>query len=460
MHRNEAGLTFSAASEAAVAAFDRTIGAYLHFSRDTGACLKETLKIDPGMMMAHVLKGCFFQLMGLPSLLPKAREALAAADKLAGGASAREHLHLAALRAWSDGNFPAAVAAWEAVLLEWPRDILALKLANYLHFYLGDTPNVRDSVARTRHAWNRAIPGYSFVQGLHAFGLEENGELEAAEREGRAAVEADCGDPWAVHAVAHVMEARDRWQEGIAWLDGLAAHWDACNNFRYHLWWHRALMHLGLGEYDQALELYDRRLWDPTSDEYLDMCNDASLLLRLELAGIDVGTRWEALAEKVKGKTDTHILSFVDAHYMMALAGANQRDEALRMLDSLRSFAAGGTSTTARVTAEVGCQLCEAICAYRARDFGRTVDLLQPIRYRFGAVGGSHAQRDIFAQVLVDAAIRADRLALARALLAERIARRPGSHWNWRRYASVLQQLGDLDGAHQAAARAGSALAA
>ena len=460
MHRNESGLTFSAANEAAVAAFDRTIAAYLHFSRDTGARLKETLAADPGMPMAHVLKGCFYQLMGLPALLPKAREALEAAEKSGAAATPRERLHLAALRAWSDGDFSAAVNAWETILLEWPRDILALKLANYLHFYLGDTRNVRDSVARTLHAWDREVPGYSFVQGLYAFGLEENGEFDDAERHGREAVDQNPGDPWAVHAVAHVMETRDRYGEGIAWLTRLEPRWNACNNFRYHLWWHRALMHMGLGHYEDALALYDSRIWDSTSDEYLDLCNDASLLWRLELAGVDVGTRWESLAEKVESKTGTHLLSFVDAHYMMALAGARRHAASQRMLDSLRRFASGGSSTTARVTADVGYAICEAVCAYRAGDFGRTVDLLHPIRYRLISIGGSHAQRDIFGQVLVDAAIRADRLALARALLAERTARRPGGRWNWSRYATVLKQLGDFDAAQCAEARSARAVAA
>ena len=78
-------------------------------------------------------------------------------------------------------------------------------------------------------------------------------------------------------------------EEGIAWLVETEANLLDVNNFRYHVWWHRALMHLDLGQYDKTLELYDQTIWDPVSDEYLDLCNNAALLMRLELHGIDVG---------------------------------------------------------------------------------------------------------------------------------------------------------------------------
>src|SRR5205814_9648459 len=136
-----------------------------------------------------------------------------------------------------------------------------------------------------------AVAGYGYLLGLHAFGLEETGDYRAAEREGRKAVEINPRDAWGVHAVAHVMDSEDRYREGIEWLSSLESHWNAANNFRYHLWWHRALMHLAQGELDEALALYDERMWDPESDEYLDLCNDAALLARLEIAGAVVGER-------------------------------------------------------------------------------------------------------------------------------------------------------------------------
>ena len=159
------------------------------------------------------------------------------------------------------------------------------------------------------------------------------------------------------------------------------------------------------GEFDVVLALYDERIWDPHSDEYLDLCNDASLLLRLELAGVNVGARWQPLLDKVRNRHDEHIFAFVDAHFMLALA-ACRAPEAQLMLDSLRALAANGRTTTAEVTRYVGLALCEAIAAHRAGDHARAVARLGPLRQRLQAIGGSHTQRDVFEQLLADAAAR------------------------------------------------------
>ena len=55
------------------------------------------------------------------------------------------------------------------------------------------------------------------------------------------------------------------------------------------------------------------------------------------------------------------------------------------------------------------------------------VELLSPIRYAFPALGGSHAQRDVYQLTLIEAALRSKQATLAQALLAERSALRPNS---------------------------------
>ncbi len=437
---NEVGVPFTAANASAVQHFDRTIRAYATFRRDIGACLKDTFAADPDMVMAHVLKGCFFLYMGLPAVLPKAEKCLTDAQARLHGATARERLHVAALAHWCELDYEGALAIWERILLEHPRDFLALKLANYHHFYLGDSANVRDSVARVAYAWEPSDPGYGLVMSLAAFGLEETGAYAEAERLARESVKRDPLDGWGIHTVAHVLESQDRNREGIDWLRDLESHWDAGNNFRYHLWWHRALFHLDLEQYDQTLELYDQKLWDAKSDEYLDLCNDASLLLRLELAGVDVGARWQPLFDKVKDRAEDHLFCFVDAHFAVihAAAGAFHADT---LLASLRAFMRRATRTTAAVTERVGYALAEAIGAYAAKDYAKAVDLLEPLRYRIEAIGGSVTQREVFTRLLIEASIRAQRYALARALLSERLRRRPDNGWMRRAWSRIARDL-------------------
>ena len=225
-------------------------------------------------------------------------------------------------------------------------------------------------------------------------GLCEYGEEET----GRRAIDINADDPWAVHAVAHVMEMQGRHGEGAEWITGLQPHWDQANNFRYHLWWHRALMHLGRGEADEALRLYDESMWDPDSDEYLDLCNDVSLLLRLELMGVDVGDRWRVLAEKASSRINDRMLAFIDCHVVAALAAAGQTDKAEWMVGDMAS--AGG------VFADVGATVSKALIAHRAGDYPAAARLLGEVRDDIVTIGGSHAQRNLFNLLLEDAGDR------------------------------------------------------
>ena len=130
----------------------------------------------------------------------------------------------------------------------------------------------------------------------------------------------------------------------------------------------------------------------------------------------------------------------------MILAAAGGRRAVEPLLGSIRGQRPEPQNTTADILAHQGLPICEALVACRSGDYAQAVDLLLPIRYQIRRLGGSHAQRDIFAQVLLDAAIKAARFQLARALLAERTALKPNNPWSRRRYTEVLQQLGDAAG--------------
>ena len=446
------GLEVSAANDDAMAAYDQLIDSYLGFRRDTGERLKAALSADGQLVMGHTLKGYFYLLFCSPQMDPRVAKTLDLAERSAHavGATDRERRHIDALRAWAARDIKGATAIWEEILLASPRDILALRLAHFTHFYFGDTQNLRDSIARVMHAWNEESPGYSYLLGMRAFGLEECGDYAGAERAGRAAVEIDPSNIWAVHAVAHVMEMQGRQHEGIAWLTETEPAWANCNNFAYHVWWHRALFHLERGDHEAVLDHYDRKFRDDDeSEDYLDMSNAIAMLWRLEGRGIDVGLRWEELGEKAEKRIDDHIFAFIDAHLAMALAASGRAQSAKHFLETMRTVAATEVSE-APIYRDVGIPLCEALLAHRRGDYAVAVDLLLPIRYGIVRIGGSHAQRDVFQQTLIDAALKAGRNQVARALLAERVAVRAGSAHSWQQYADCLDNLDDTDAAASA----------
>ncbi len=429
MALDKRGLKLTAAGDDAAAALDAALDDFLAFGRGAGPLLKTAFETDGDMPMAHVLRGCFFLLMGVGALRPRAAKSGETAAGLP--ATPREHAHADAVSRWAGGDTAGAVRRYEDILLDHPRDILAIRLAHYLHFYHGALVQHRDSTARVLPAWDETVPGYGYVLGMRAFGLEEMGDYARAEEFGRRAVAIDPSDAWSVHSVAHVMEMQGRAQEGIAWVRENEAHWEhKVHNFRHHLWWHQALFHLALDEEDAALDLYDGRFrTDAASDDVLDIANAASMLLRLHFRGVDAGGRWEELAGHAAMRFSDGIFPFFDAHYMAALAMAGDSD---RVRDHLEAMAGrSGVATADAVYDDVGLPLCKAIAAFGAGEPKRCFELLEPVRYELYRLGGSHAQRDVFMQLLIAAAKQAGRDRECRALVAERAAQKPGAVPAW-----------------------------
>ena len=160
-------------------------------------------------------------------------------------------------------------------------------------------------------------------------------------------------------------------------------------------------------------------------DSALDLVDAAALLWRLELAGIDVGNRWAAVAGQWLTHVDDHVLVFNDLH--IALAASRLEDGAglARLLASLDAYIIDGKGDNRDISADVGRRLVHGVVAFSRGAYARAVELLLPVRYKWIRIGGSHAQRDLLTQTLIAAATRSGNHALSRALLNERVAWRP-----------------------------------
>ena len=424
--RDQLGNQYSGATAAGVEHFEHGMRLLQCYIGDPVSTADAAIAAAPDLVMAHALRAWVHLLGTEAPALSVARRSWELASRLP--ANDRESGHLAAIGHLLEGRWREASRTLEDVTIAHPRDALALLVGHQLDFFTGQSRMLRDRIARALPSWNERLPGYHSLLGMHAFGLEECGEYARAEAAGRHAIELEQRDGWAQHAVAHVYEMTGRKREGIAWMRANPDAWSRDSFFAVHNWWHVALFHLGLGEIDAVLELYDGAIYGRHSGIVLEMIDAAALLWRLELCGIDVGDRWSVLADGWEPHAASGNYTFNDAHAAMAFLRAD-RSASLGKLLEAQQAAAARDDDNARFTREVGSPVVQALVAFDRRDYGLATALLRGVRNGAALFGGSHAQRDLLDLTLLEAARRGGDTQLEMALRAERESARPGSPW-------------------------------
>ncbi|MGE0258432.1 MAG: tetratricopeptide repeat protein [Alphaproteobacteria bacterium] len=421
---DDLGHALTGATPSSKAHYETALHQLQCFIGDPVASIDEALAVSPGFVMAHVVKAYLHLLGTEPGALAVARECWRAADQLA--CDGRERGHVATIGQLVAGSWHEAAGTLEDLSIEHPRDVLALQAGHQIDFFTGNARMLRDRIARVLPAWTPGMPGYHAMLGMHAFGLEETGDYARAEAEGRKGVELEPRDGWAQHAVAHVMEMQCRQRDGIAWMRADPEAWSRDSFFCVHNWWHLALYHLDLGETGEVLALFDGPIFGGRSTVVLDMIDASALLWRLHLRGVEVGDRWNAVADNWEPLATAGNYAFNDVHAMMAFVGAGRSGASETLLAS-HAEAIVRAGDNASFTREVGHPLAKAIQAFGEGDYASAVRRLRPIRNIAHRFGGSHAQRDVIDLTLIEAAFRSGQTRLAAALAAERIDAKPAS---------------------------------
>ena len=422
--RDLLGFSLTGASGNSVGHYARAVHQLQCFIGDPVASIDAAIAADPGFVMAHVFKGYLFGLATEREATAVALQCHDTAAALSG--SLREQAHVAALGALAGGGWHQAGRILEELTTEYPRDGLALQAGHQIDFFTGNARMLRDRMARALLAWDSATPGYHAMLGMQAFGYEEMGDYARAETFGRAAIELEPRDGWAQHAVAHVMEMQCRQRDGIAWMRANPENWTKESFLQIHNWWHLALFHYDLGEVDEVLALYDGPIYGSGSPLALNMVDASAILWRLHLGGVDVGSRWQRLADNWSGKAADANYAFNDIHAMMAFVGSGRTDLTRRLLDA-QNTAMAAKDDNAAFTRNIGHPIALGILKFGDGDYAEAVRLISPVRAIAHGFGGSHAQRDVIDLTLIEAAIRAGDRALAQALSAERLNVRPDS---------------------------------
>jgi tetratricopeptide (TPR) repeat protein len=384
----------------------------------------------PELAMAYLGTAWVFAVANDPGLLTRAKSLVETAQPLR--LNEREQAHLAALSHVIEGGRAAAVAVLDRHLMHYPFDLVAHQAAALMDGFLGRFPWIRDRSARALPLWSKDQPGYATLLAFHAFGAEEAGDYGRAEDESRQAAEVEPSSFWPHHTVAHVMEMTGRPEDGLGWMAAREKLWSGPGHMNeVHIWWHRALFHLELGQYEAALALYDGPIRATQRALALSLTNATALLWRLDTLGCDIGDRWQEQAALWQGHADGKCLVFADIHAAMAELRSGQEALVERRLAAMRETAANGVEA-ASLYRTVGIPVVEGLAAFHRGVYAEAVELLMPVRFDLWQIGGSHAQRDVVDWTLTEAAVRAGQRDVALALAHERLATRPRSAPNRR----------------------------
>ena len=393
----------SGATPLARDAFERALD--LHLSWRTGAetQVDQALLEAPAFTMAYVLRAYLYLCSRDVARVRLAEAAYRQAAALP--ANHRERLHVAAIRAALADDFTTFNSFINALLKEYPRDVLALQVGHAVDYMTGDTETMEARIARVLPAWSPGAPGYHAVLAMYAFGLVEGARYEAATEHGLWALDLAPADARAHHALTHVYEMTGDAVAGVRWMRERLGFWSLGTVAAIHCWWHWALFHLEQGEVSAALEIYDRRVRAARSPEVADLIDAASLLWRVQLLDADTSGRWQELAAAWSEHIDDAYCTFSDVHAMLALVGARDWTGAGRLERSLLARQALNTRYGV-TTSLVGLQACRALIAFGRGDYARATQLLGAIPSVARKIGGSHAQRDLLYLTLLEAVRR------------------------------------------------------
>ena len=377
---------------ASVEVWERGWEQYLHFRGDPVAVMSEAGRADESFVMGPVFAAVYRVLAGTPLDSPALLADVGRARARFDGSERRERAHIGALGMLLAGEFTAAALAWDAIALDG-RDFAAVRFAHDVYLHIGDAESRLASSSRAVKAWE-CEPGWGFVAGQHAFALEEVGCYDEAEELGRLALGLDPDDLWARHALAHVYESTDDTPAALELLEGSVERWSAQDLFAIHIWWHLALRLLASRDLAGALAVFDER--QPHASSAFQLCDQTSLLWRLELAGCDAGDRWDALADRWDQVVERHTCGFLDVHAALTFARRPGHPGARRWFEGLTARPSGASENDTTFS-KVVAPLAEAFRGYARGDTDRFVRLVDGLGQATRRVGGSIAQRDLIA---------------------------------------------------------------
>ena len=431
--RDRYGLTLSTQSQRALEHYNEGIERVLSYGVQPSLAFEAAAAEDPDFALVYAALG----LSRMREMrLAEARACGERAVALAAGLPRRERQHVAAIAEQTSGHGARGLALMIEHLSEFPLDALLLNSAVGSLLYGGR----QHEMVRLTEAARPAYPERDwFSLGVHAFALQDVDRFDEAREAAEAALTVYRPAAFASHALAHVFYETGDDAAGIDFLPGWLAAFDRRAGLHLHLNWHLALFYLSRGEYGRVLALYEREIRPEVVLVDFQLYDPVSLLWRLEVCACDVDDRfWNEVGRLAGERAATPGMIFNDLHNGMAFAHLGEQRALDAIIDSLRARGARGHATAG----EAALPLLQGMAAFAAGSYAEMVRLVLPIEDRIFEIGGSHAQRDVFYDSLIEALLRSGHYEEAETRLRRRLAARPTPR-DFYRLGSACEGAGD-----------------
>jgi len=421
------GLPLTTSSTRAVESFVEGLDLLLGQNYGPEDHFLQAIEADPDFALAY---SALAYMLHLRADVAAARERVQQAQALAPRVSRREQQQIEAVALFVTGQGPRSYALIREHLLDYPRDLLMLRVAQRLYSLGCSGAGVASFPASLYAMMHSVAPVYgddwAFL-GQYAFAHHETGRFPEARRLAERSLALRPTNAVAAHSAAHVFFETGDVITGSDFLSAWLKTFDPRAPYHVHLSWHQALFELAQGHYQEALTLYENDIRPAVAANKAPALNDAAALLwRIYLYSGATPAAPPAEVSALAAPAATRPgPAFRDAHAALAFAVAGETDNMGQMIDRLQGLADSGEA----LAGEVSLPLARGIQAFAQGEYHEAVRHLEPL---FGTpqldqlsrIGGSHAQREVFEDTMLEAYLRAERFDQAEAMLRTRLQRR------------------------------------
>jgi tetratricopeptide (TPR) repeat protein len=447
---DNSGLPLSIQSIAAAEGYRECIMRWRAYDLGAMRCVNRAIEEDEGFALAYAVRAFLNRAQGA---MDDARADAAHARALAASATRGERGAIECIATIIAGENDRALDMLRAHLTEFPQDDLSV----WIWYIFAGLQGWREDRYAFTYALLSTLPSHYeeewWFLGALSYLCHEMDRLAESRRFAERALARYPRDAGASHSLSHVFYEQNDHTAGISFLNGWMPGYSLKAPLFGHLAWHLALFELAAGHYTRVLDVYDQYIAPSVMYSRLALADTASLLWRLQIyEGADRALPWQSVRQIAERLAPLPGYAFADVHAAMAYGAAGDEAAMRSLIDGLSALDAQGHPLAGSVTLPI----VRGLHAFSSGAYDETVRQLAPVMGEVVRIGGSHAQREVIEDTLLQAYLRTERFDAAEALLRTRLGRRETARDHfWIGRAQAASGRTDMAAASFAAARDG-----